>query len=112
MMLGEIDESGRRSPLPIENSEFSVECDQVIIAIGQGPNPLITQASGLHHDSKGYLQVNGNMQTSNEKVFAGGDIIGKEATVIEAMAHGKKAAKAIDNFLKQRKLIVLQNQYI
>lgn len=106
MMLGEKDESGRRSPMPIENSEFIAECDQVIIAIGQGPNPLITQTTKLEHDIKGYIRVNENMQTSNEKVFAGGDIIGKEATVIEAMAHGKKAAKAIDNFLKQTKLIV------
>jgi len=105
MMLGEKDESGRRKPIPIENSEFIVECDQVIIAIGQGPNPLITKTSNLEHDLKGYLIVNENMQTSNEKVFAGGDIIGKEATVIEAMSHGKKAAKAISNFLKQKKLV-------
>ena len=104
MMLGEKDDSGRRSPIPIENSEFVVDCDQVIIAVGQGPNPLITKTSRLEHDLKGYLKVNENMQTSNEKVFAGGDIIGEEATVIQAMANGKKAAKAIDNFLKQKKL--------
>ncbi len=106
MMLGEKDETGRRRPIPIENSEFIVKCDQVIIAIGQGPNPLIKKTSNLEHDLKGYLIVNESLQTSNEKVFAGGDIIGEEDTVIKAMADGKKAAKEIENFLKQRKLIV------
>ncbi len=109
MMLGEKDESGRRKPMAIDDSEFSIECDQVVIAIGQGPNPLLTKTVNIEHDAKGYLIVDENMMTSIPGVFAGGDIIGGEegvgATVINAMGAGKKAAKAIDFWIKQEKLV-------
>ena len=109
MMLGEPDESGRRKPVPIEDSEFTIECDQVVIAIGQGPNPLLTKTVNIEHDEKGYLKVDENMMTSIPGVFAGGDIIGGEegagATVINAMGAGKKAANAINEWVKQEKLV-------
>jgi len=109
MMLGPEDIDGRRKPVPIEESYFNIECDQVIIAIGQGPNPLLTKSSNLETDEKGYLKVDENLMTSMIGVFAGGDIIGGEgkngATVIKAMGDGKKAAKSIDDFAKQEKLV-------
>lgn len=108
MMLGDEDQSGRRIPEPIENSEFIVDCDQVIIAIGSSPNPLALKDVAVDHNHKGYLFVNDDLMTSVDGVFAGGDIVGgttnRGATVIQAMGDGKKAAKAIDTFLKQRKL--------
>lgn len=100
MMLGEMDSSGRRTPLPIEDSEFSLECGQVIIAIGQGINPLLTRNSELRTVMRGAIEVNENYQTSEPKIFAGGDVIGQESTVIKAMADGKNAAAAIDAFLR------------
>ncbi len=109
MMLGEMDASGRRKPLPMEDSEFRIDCDQVIIAIGQGPNPLLTKTVNIEHNEKGYFIVDENMMTSIPGVFAGGDIIGGEegsgATVINAMGAGKKAAKAIAFWVKQKKLV-------
>ena len=109
MMLGLIDESGRRKPVPIEDSEFIIECDQVVIAIGQGPNPLLTKTINIGHSERGYILVDENMMTSIPGVFAGGDIIGGSegagATVIHAMGAGKKAAKAIEFWVKQEKLI-------
>ena len=108
MMLGEEDGSGRRTPIIIENSEFNIDCDQVIIAIGSSPNPLATKNTPIDHNPQGYLFTNEELMTSREGVFAGGDIIGGTsghgATVIQAMGDGKKAAKAIDTFLKQKKL--------
>jgi len=109
MMLGEIDESGRRKPVPLEDSEFTIECDQVVIAIGQGPNPLLTKTVNIEHSENGHIIVDENMMTSIPGVFAGGDIIGGSegsgATVIHAMGAGKKAAKAIEFWVKQKKLI-------
>ena len=101
MELGEPDDSGRRRPVPIENSEFTLECDQVIIAIGQGPNPLLTKDSDLEKTKKGKLTTNDKQQTSDPMIFAGGDIIEGETTVIKAMGDGKKAAVAIDEFLSK-----------
>lgn len=100
MMLGEPDESDRRTPIPIENTEFVIGCDQVIIAIGQNPNPLIARLTNLQHGPKNNLIVNDKFQTSNPKIFAAGDIVSGAATVIKAMGDAKKAAKAIDEFLK------------
>jgi glutamate synthase (NADPH/NADH) small chain len=112
MMLGEADESGRRKPVAIEDSEFRIDCEQVIIAIGQGPNPLLTRTVNIAHNEKGYLLVDENMMTSLPGVFAGGDITGGEegggATVINAMGAGKKAARAIDKWIKQEKLVRLE----
>lgn len=102
MMLGEEGLDGRKTPVPIENSEFVIECNQVVIAIGQGPNPLLVKQTNLNKDIKGYLYVNEKNQTSDAIIFAGGDIIKGEATVIKAMADGKKAAAAIDELLKNK----------
>ncbi len=96
MKLGEPDESGRRRPLPIEGSNFEIECDQVIIAIGSGANPLLT---GTMKDIKlnkwGYIEVDENNRTSVPMVWAGGDIVTGSATVIKAMGAGRIAARSI-----------------
>ncbi len=99
MQLSEPDRSGRKRPIPVEGSNFNIECDQVIIAIGQGPNPLLIDKLDLEKDESGRLKVNDDMQTSDPKVFAGGDIIGGKSTVIKAMGDGKKTAQSIDKFL-------------
>ncbi len=105
MMLTEPDESGRRKPVAIDGSEFNITCDQVIVAIGQGSNPLIARSAKLKHDVKGNILVNQQLMTSVEGVFAGGDITGGNATVIQAMGDGKKAAKSIDMYLRKDKFI-------
>jgi glutamate synthase (NADPH/NADH) small chain len=92
MMLGEPDSSGRRKPVTIVNSDFKVECDQIIIAIGRTPNPLLLKGSKLQHGINGNIIINELQQTSDQKIFAGGDIVRGETTVIEAMGDGKKAA--------------------
>ena len=86
----------------IENSEFIIDCDQVIIAIGQGPNNLIAKTSKLGHSSKNNLIVDENMNTSMEGIYAAGDITSGAATVIKAMGDAKKAAGAIDEYLKNK----------
>jgi glutamate synthase (NADPH/NADH) small chain len=99
--LGEPDESGRRKPIPIEGSDFEVECDEAIIAIGLRANQLLTSATPrLKIDKYGDIIVNPQtMQTSIKKVYAGGDIVGGEGTVIEAMGMAKKAAYSIIDYL-------------
>jgi len=102
--LGEPDASGRRSPIPIKGSEFDLPVDTVVVAIGQGPNPLVTKSTeGLELNKRGNIVVNEEtMETSIPGVFAGGDIVTGAATVILAMGAGKKAAAAMDNYLKQK----------
>lgn len=99
--LGEPDESGRRSPHPVEGSEFDIECDCVIMSIGTSPNPLIKSTTpGLESNRKGCIvadDVTG--KTSRDHVYAGGDAVTGAATVILAMGAGKQAAKAIDEEL-------------
>lgn len=104
--LGKPDESGRRRPLPIEDSEFKLEVDEVIIAIGTKANPLLpSTVPDLKLSSKGYIITEEKTgKTSKEKVWAGGDIVTGSATVIEAMGVGKRAAKSIDKCLKNQKL--------
>jgi len=101
MELGEPDESGRRRPIPIEGSEFQYDCDTVVIAIGQGPNPLaISALKGLKLNKWGYIEADmETAKTSMKGVFAGGDIVTGEATVIEAMGFGRRGAIAIDKYL-------------
>ncbi len=100
MQLGEPDESGRRRPEPIPDSEFTVECDNVIMAIGTRANPLLTAtAPDLELDSRGYIVVNEEGESSMPGVFAGGDIVRGAATVILAMGDGKRIAAAIDGYL-------------
>jgi glutamate synthase (NADPH/NADH) small chain len=102
MKLGEPDESGRKRPLPIEDSEYVLDVDTVIIAIGQGPNPiLLNDTPDLETNDWGTIVAEEDTgQTSKEGVFAGGDIVTGAATVIKAMGAGKKAAQAIDQYIK------------
>jgi glutamate synthase (NADPH/NADH) small chain len=102
--LGEPDESGRRRPLPIEGSEFQIDVDTVIIAIGNTANPLIRQTtSGLDFNKWGNIVVDENCKTSLEGVYAGGDIVLGAATVILAMGQGRIAAAAINQYLAGKK---------
>ena len=102
MELGEPDASGRRRPIEIKGSEFELEVDTVIMALGTSPNPLIrTTTPGIEVNRHGCLVVNEDtMQTSREGIYAGGDAVTGAATVILAMGAGKKAAAAIDKYLK------------
>ncbi|MGB2808305.1 MAG: NADPH-dependent glutamate synthase [Sedimentisphaerales bacterium] len=98
--LGEPDESGRRRPLPIEGSEFQIDVDTVIIAIGNTANPLIRQTTpGLDFNKWGNIVVDEDCKTSLEGVYAGGDIVSGAATVILAMGQGRIAAAAINQYL-------------
>jgi glutamate synthase (NADPH/NADH) small chain len=102
MQLGEPDESGRRLPVPIKDSEFFMKIDAAIIAVGRTPNPIIQRTTkGLETTKWGTIVVNEtSMETSLEGVYAGGDIVTGEATVISAMRAGKRAARAIHEYLK------------
>ncbi|MCF7958732.1 MAG: FAD-dependent oxidoreductase, partial [Phycisphaerae bacterium] len=103
MTLGEPDASGRRRPVPIEGSEFTLDCDLVIVAIGIHANPLLTQATPeLTLNKWGYIEIDDHFETSIPAVFAGGDIVRGAATVILAMGDGKKAAQNIDAYLKAK----------
>ena len=100
MRLGEPDASGRRSPVEIPGSQYEMEVDSVIMAIGTSPNPLIrTTTEGLQADRRGCLIVNEEMATTKPGVYAGGDAVTGAATVILAMGAGKKAAESIANLL-------------
>jgi len=105
MELGEPDDSGRRRPEPIPGSEFTIDVDTAIIAIGNGPHPLVPRTTkGLELTRRGNIVADLKTgQTSKEGVFAGGDIVTGAATVIEAMGAGKRAAAAIDRYLKTKK---------
>ena len=102
MELGEPDSSGRRRPIPIEGSEFTMDVDTVVVSVGVSPNPLIPSSMKELDVSKwGTIIVNGDtMHSSVEGVFAGGDIVRGGATVILAMGDGRKAAEAMDQYLK------------
>jgi glutamate synthase (NADPH/NADH) small chain len=103
MELGEPDDSGRRRPEQIEGSEFLMDVDLVIMAVGSNANPLLTQNTPeLKLNQWGYIVVNDEMQSSIPDVFAGGDIVTGAATVISAMGAGKKAARGIDHYLQNR----------
>lgn len=103
MELGEPDASGRRRPVAIEGSEFVLDVDTVIMALGTSPNPLIRSTTpGLETNKKGCLIVNEEEMTTREGVFAGGDAVTGAATVILAMGAGKKGAAAIDKFLQNK----------
>ena len=102
MELGEPDASGRRRPVEIPGSEFVLDVDTVIMALGTSPNPLIRSTTpGLETNRKGCLLVNEDEMTTREGVFAGGDAVTGAATVILAMGAGKKAAAAIDAYLSK-----------
>ncbi|OGS20763.1 MAG: glutamate synthase (NADPH), homotetrameric [Elusimicrobia bacterium RIFOXYA2_FULL_40_6] len=95
--LSDIDSSGRRRPIPVKGSEFMIDIDTAVLAVGLKPNPLIPLSiNGLKQDKEGNISVNPDtMETSLKNIYAGGDIVGGEGTVIEAMGMGKKAAKSI-----------------
>lgn len=103
MELGEADASGRRSPVAIKGSEYILDVDMVVMAIGQGPNPLIKQTTpNLEVNKRGNIVADEAGATSIPGVFAGGDIVTGAATVISAMGAGKRAAVAIDEYLKNK----------
>ena len=104
MELGEPDEKGRRKPVPVEGSNWVLDCDAVVIAIGTSPNPLIRNTTkNLATTRKGGIEADENGQTSREGVFAGGDAVTGAATVILAMGAGKTGAKSIDKYIKSKK---------
>jgi len=104
MELGEPDESGRRRPVPIKGSEFKLECDMAVVAIGAGANPLLpTQTPGLELNKRGYIVADLETgKTSKLGVWAGGDIVTGSATVILAMGAGRKAANSIHEYLMNK----------
>ena len=105
MKLGEPDDSGRRRPIKIEDSEYTIDTDTVIVGIGTGANPILTKSiPELKLTKWGYIEADQNGQTSIEGIFAGGDIVSGSATVISAMGFGKRAAHAIDKYLQEKNL--------
>ncbi len=105
MELGERDDSGRRKPIPIEGSERVIDIDTVIVAIGQKPNPILLEDSPeIETTDWGTIVTDDETgETTREGVFAGGDVVTGAATVIEAMGAGKKAARAIDSYLEEKR---------
>jgi glutamate synthase (NADPH/NADH) small chain len=104
MELGEPDESGRRRPVPIQGSEFRLECDMAVVAIGAGANPLLpTQTPSLELNKRGYIVADLETgKTTKLRVWAGGDIVTGSATVILAMGAGRKAANSIHEYLMNK----------
>ena len=103
MELGEPDASGRRRPVEIKDSNFVLDVDCMIMAIGTSPNPLIRSTTeGLETNRKGCLIADDNGATTREGVFAGGDAVTGAATVILAMGAGKTAAAAIDDYIQNK----------
>lgn len=102
MELGEPDARGRRRPIPIEGSEFTLDVDTVVVSIGTSPNPLIKSTTkGLEVNERGGIIINEDGLTTRDCVYAGGDAVTGSATVISAMGAGKHAAKAIDEYLSK-----------
>ena len=104
MALGEPDASGRRSPVPVEGSEYTIDADVVVVAVGVSPNPIVPNSvTGLEISRKGTIVVNDEtMQSNLSEFFAGGDIVRGGATVILAMGDGRRAAKHIDEMFKTK----------
>lgn len=104
MELGEPDDSGRRRPIPIEGSEFTFDVDMVVVAIGTQANPVIPATTpGLETNRWGYIVTKDDTgATTREGVYAGGDIVTGSATVIEAMGAAKMAARAIDEYIRNK----------
>ena len=104
MELGEPDDSGRRRPVPIEGSEFDMDVDMVVMALGTRPNPVVFYESGLERTRWGTVVANEETgKTGKDRVWAGGDVVTGAATVISAMGAGKRAAADIDSFLQNEK---------
>ncbi len=104
MELGEPDASGRRSPVPVEGQTVTIEVDQVVVAVGVSPNPLVPKSiQGLELGRKNTIVVNDQMQSSRTEIYAGGDIVRGGATVILAMGDGRRAAANMDMQLRAEK---------
>lgn len=104
MELGEPDTSGRRSPVPVEGQTVTIEVDQVVVAVGVSPNPLVPKSiQGLELGRKNTIVVNDQMQSSRSEIYAGGDIVRGGATVILAMGDGRRAAANMDMQLRAEK---------
>ena len=102
MELGEPDASGRRSPVPVEGKTVTLEVDQVVVAVGVSPNPLVPKSiAGLELGRKNTIIVNEGMQSARQEIFAGGDIVRGGATVILAMGDGRRAAQNMDEYLRK-----------
>ena len=105
MKLGDLDESGRARPIPVENSEFIIKTDLVIIGIGNNANPLLTSTyPALELNKWGNIVADENGKTNIEGIYAGGDIVTGGATVISAMGAGRKAATTMNQYLKLKYL--------
>ena len=103
MELGDADEDCRRRPVEIKDSNFLIECDTVIMALGNYPNPLLPASTpALKINKNSCLIVNEELKTSMEAVYAGGDAVTGAATVILAMGAGKKAADEIDKYIRSK----------
>ncbi len=104
MELGEPDASGRRSPVPIKGSEFVIDVDTVVVAVGTMANPIVPATTpGLETNKRGYIITKDESgHTSREGIYAGGDIVTGSATVILAMGAGRKAANAIHEYLSKK----------
>ena len=103
MELGEPDASGRRSPVPVEGKTVTLDVDQVIVAVGVSPNPLVPKSiEGLELGRKNTIVVNEGMQSDRQEIFAGGDIVRGGATVILAMGDGRRAAQHMDEYLQSK----------
>ena len=103
MELGEPDASGRRSPVPVEGKTVTLDVDQVIVAVGVSPNPLVPKSiEGLELGRKNTIVVNEGMQSARAEIFAGGDIVRGGATVILAMGDGRRAAQNMDEYLQKK----------
>ncbi|MBR2234837.1 MAG: bifunctional dihydroorotate dehydrogenase B NAD binding subunit/NADPH-dependent glutamate synthase [Prevotella sp.] len=103
MELGEPDASGRRSPVPVEGKTVTLDVDQVIVAVGVSPNPLVPKSiEGLELGRKNTIVVNEQMQSNRQEIFAGGDIVRGGATVILAMGDGRRAAQSMDEYLQKK----------
>ncbi|MEA1925379.1 MAG: FAD-dependent oxidoreductase, partial [Candidatus Altiarchaeota archaeon] len=104
MELGKPDSSGRRKPVPVEGSGFVSDFDTVVVAIGQGPNPLLpSTVPDLELNDRGNVKAGREGRTNMERVYAGGDIVTGAATVISAMAAGKRAAQSIHEDLSKKR---------
>lgn len=102
MMLAEPDSTGRRKPEPIKNSNFKINCDEIIIATGQHPDDSLANGAGLHLTKEGAIAVDEKNKTNQEGIFASGDAVIGSSLVVKAVADGKKAADAISEYLKQK----------
>jgi len=112
MELGEPDDSGRRKPVPVAGSEFEIETDMVIYAIGTNANPILGQTSRLKLNKWGYIETDDNLATSLLGVWAGGDIVTGAATVIQAMGAGRRAARAMKAYLGLRDTDVIYGEQL